>query len=299
MIIDPMKVFVTVVEQQHFSRAAELLNLSQPGVSQHIRNLEHEFGVQLLYRSPKHVQITQAGELLYSRAKQILSLYEEAKQEINELQNVVTGTLNVGASYTIGEYILPRVLADFAKQYAFVDIQVTIANTLQIQDGVRSNKLDIGLVEGEVSPSVELQVDAFMEDEMVIVARSDHALCKERLVTPDMLQDQVWIVREPGSGTRAYWERLIQQNALRVKRSYMFSSSQGVKEAVVEGLGIAMLSRFIVQKDLLHHMGYNEIAMLPLSSRYTRQLSIVQSTKAIPSKAMDKFRDRIKSHRDS
>jgi len=294
-----MKVFVTVVEQQHFSRAAELLNLSQPGVSQHIRNLEHEFGVQLLYRSPKHVQITQAGELLYSRAKQILSLYEEAKQEINELQNVVTGTLHVGASYTIGEFILPRVLADFAKQFPFVEIQVTIANTLQIQDGVRSNKLDIGLVEGEVSPSAELQVDAFMEDEMVIVARSDHALCKERLVTLDMLQDQVWIVREPGSGTRAYWERLIQQNALRVKRSYMFSSSHGVKEAVIEGLGIAMLSRFIVQKDLLHHMGYNEIAMLPLSSRYTRQLSIVQSTKAISSKAMDKFRDRIKTQRDS
>lgn len=108
MNVDILKIFVTVVEQKHFSRAAELLNLSQPGVSMHIRNLENEFGKTLIQRSPKHVQVTEAGNILYIHAKQMLSLYEEAKQEINELDNVVTGTLRIGASFTIGEYLLPK-----------------------------------------------------------------------------------------------------------------------------------------------------------------------------------------------
>src|SRR5689334_2151822 len=96
MIVDTLKIFVTVVEQKHFSRAAEILNLSQPGVSLHIRNLENELGVKLITRSPKHVQVTEAGEILYIRAKQILSHYEEAKKEINELFHVVTGNLRIG-----------------------------------------------------------------------------------------------------------------------------------------------------------------------------------------------------------
>ncbi len=108
MNVDILKIFVTVVEQKHFSRAAELLNLSQPGVSMHIRNLENEFDTTLIQRSPKHVQVTEAGNILYIHAKQMLSLYEDAKQEINELHNVVTGTLRIGASFTIGEYLLPK-----------------------------------------------------------------------------------------------------------------------------------------------------------------------------------------------
>ena len=107
MNVDILKIFVTVVEQKHFSRAG-LLNLSQPGVSMHIRNLENEFGTTLIQRSPKHVQVTEAGNILYIHAKQMLSLYEDAKQEINELHNVVTGTLRIGASFTIGEYLLQK-----------------------------------------------------------------------------------------------------------------------------------------------------------------------------------------------
>lgn len=106
MIVDTLKVFITVVEQSHFSRAAEMLNLSQPGVSLHIRNLENELGTKLIHRSPKHVKMTEDGEILYVRAKQILSLYEEVKQEINERRNVVTGTLKVGASFTKGKHTI-------------------------------------------------------------------------------------------------------------------------------------------------------------------------------------------------
>lgn len=132
MIVDTLRVFVTVAEQSHFSKAGELLNLSQPGVSLHIRNLENELGAKLLHRSPKQVRLTEAGTILYKHAKQILAHFEEANQEIQMLQDEVTGSIHIGASFTIGEYILPSKLAEFANQYPQVKLQVTIGNTEEI-----------------------------------------------------------------------------------------------------------------------------------------------------------------------
>jgi len=107
MIADPLKIFVTVVEHKNFSRAAEELYLSQPSVSLQIRNLENQLGTKLINRSPKHLELTQSGEIFYGYAKNILLLYDKAKEEIDQLSNVVTGGLKVGASNTVGEYILP------------------------------------------------------------------------------------------------------------------------------------------------------------------------------------------------
>ncbi|MEX2461893.1 MAG: LysR substrate-binding domain-containing protein [Paenibacillaceae bacterium] len=277
MIVDTLRVFVTVAEQSNFSRAAEMLNLSQPGVSLHIRNLENEFGVKLMHRSSKYVRLTEAGSILYKRAKQILSQYEAAKEEIHFLRNEVTGSLIIGASFTIGEYILPHLLAQFINQYPLVEIQVTIANTEEIAQAVYSNELDLGLVEGDVEYS-EIQVKPpFMEDEMVLVVPSSHPLNLLKAVDPDMLQDQVWVFRESGSGTRAFSNHFIQDLGLRVKRSFVFSSTQGVKEAVVAGLGVAILSRWVISKELesgeLHSIQVK-------GKRLTRNFYVLQETKS-------------------
>jgi len=251
MIVDALRVFVTVVEQSHFSKAGELLNLSQPGVSLHIRNLENEFGTKLLHRSPKQVRLTEAGSILYKHAKQILAHYIEAGQEIQRLQDQVTGSIHIGASFTIGEYILPSKLAEFANQYPQVNLQVTIGNTEEIIGDVRSNQLDIGFIEGETHESdTDLTIIPYMKDEMIVVAPSDHPLSECIVVENDMLKDQVWVLREHGSGTRAFSDHFMQETAIQVKRSYVFNSSQGVKEAVSAGLGIALLSRWVVRKEL-------------------------------------------------
>ncbi|MCS7459251.1 LysR family transcriptional regulator [Paenibacillus doosanensis] len=250
MMVDTMKIFVTVVEQSNFSRAAELLNLSQPGVSLHIRNLENEFGVKLIHRSPKHVKMTEAGAILYKHAKQMLALYDTAREEIHLLRDEVTGAIKVGASFTIGEYILPHLLSEFASQYPQIDIEVTIANTEEIVQAVRANELDIGLVEGKVDYA-EIQVPPpFMEDEMVLVAHPGHSLCSRKTVEPEVLQDLVWVFRESGSGTRAFSDHFIAEIGVTVKRSYVFNSNQGVKEAAAAGLGVAMLSKLVVRKEL-------------------------------------------------
>lgn len=290
-MLDTLKVFITVAELSNFSRAAEILNLSQPGVSLHIRNLENEFGVQLMHRSSKHVKMTEAGHILYKQAKQILAQYEATKEEIHLLRNEVTGSLKIGASFTIGEYILPRLLAQFVNQYPQVDVQVTIANTEDIAQAIHSNELDVGLVEGHVEYS-EIQVQPpFMEDEMLLVSSTVHPLSSLRTIEASMLQDQIWVFRESGSGTRAYSDQFIQDTDIRVKRSFVFNSSQGVKEAVVAGLGIAMLSRWVIHRELesgeLHHIQVN-------GRRFTRDFHVLQEPKSISTMAVKMFIQKLR-----
>ncbi|MGI2297997.1 LysR family transcriptional regulator [Paenibacillus sp. GXUN7292] len=289
MIVETLRVFVTVAEQSNFSRAAEMLNLSQPGVSLHIRNLENEFGTKLMHRSPKQVKLTEAGELLYKRAKEILSSYEAAKQDIHRLHDTVTGSLLIGASFTIGEYILPRMIAEFAEQYPQVEISLTIGNSEEIIQAIQENKLDIGLVEGNVALS-DLSVTTFMKDELIIVAAAGHPLSLINSMETEFLHDQVWVQRESGSGTRAFSDQFIQQAALKVKRSYIFNSSQGVKEAVAAGLGLAILSRFVVQRELES----KDLVEIPLNEiRIERNFSLIRTADSITTMAMDVFAERV------
>ncbi|MFJ7938634.1 selenium metabolism-associated LysR family transcriptional regulator [Peribacillus sp. NPDC096622] len=283
--MDPLKVFVTVIEQKNFSRAGNLLNLSQPGVSLHIRNLENELGTKLIYRSPKQVQITEPGKILYRHAKQMLNHYETAKREINEFNNVVSGTMKIGASFTIGEYYLPKVLAEFAAQYPMVDIQIIISNSNDVIQGIRSNKLDIGLIEGETDYK-DIDVRPFMNDEMIVVVPPDHPLSQMDLIEGNMLQNQTWVLREQGSGTRTYSDKLLSSLELNIKKTFIFTSIQGVKEAVMAGLGIALLSRLTVQKELKS----NELKTFHLKNEpIIRPFSIVKKLDFEASKAMDLF----------
>lgn len=290
MITDALKIFVTVAEQSHFSKAAELLNLSQPGVSLHIKNLENELGAKLLHRSPKQVSLTEAGAILYRHAKVIQARYDEARQEIQMLRDEVTGSIQIGASFTIGEYILPKKLAEFAAQYPQVNLQVTIGNTQEILSAVRGNQLDIGFVEGEVQASSDLDVIPYMKDEMIVVAPSGHPLSGSVVVEQHMLQDQVWVLRELGSGTRAFSDHFMEQTAIRPKRSYVFTSSQGVKEAVASGLGIAMVSRWIVHKEL----ATGEVEELRIRQPHLeRSFSIIRNKEHSQSMALDVFLQKL------
>lgn len=283
--MDPLKVFVTVIEQKNFSRAGDILNLSQPGVSLHIRNLENELGTKLIYRSPKQVQITEPGKILYRHAKQMLNHYETAKREINEFNNVVSGTMKIGASFTIGEYYLPKVLAEFAAQYPMVDIQIIISNSNDVIQGIRSNKLDIGLIEGETDYK-DIDVMPFMNDEMIVVVPPDHPLSQMDLIEGNMLQNQTWVLREQGSGTRTYSDKLLSNLELNIKKTFIFTSIQGVKEAVMAGLGIALLSRLTVQKELKS----NELKTFHLKNEpLIRPFSIVKKLDFEASKAMELF----------
>ncbi|MHB1405557.1 MAG: LysR family transcriptional regulator [Desulfitobacteriaceae bacterium] len=292
MIVESLKVFITVVDKKNFSRAADELFISQPSVSLHIRNLENEFNAKLLNRSPKQVEPTESGRILYEQAKQILLLYNKAKEEIDQLRNIVKGSLKIGASFTIGEYFLPRLMAEYAAQYPYVDIEVIIANTEEVIQALRTNQLHIGLVEGKV-PYTDLQIDKFMEDEMILVVPPKHSLARHEEVEPEHLHDQVWILREHGSGTRMFSDYVREDYKLRVKRSFVFSSSQGVKEAVAAGLGIALVSRLIVQRELAS----GELVGLRIKGpRIIRRFVIISLPTVANSKALEVFKEKITAY---
>ncbi|WP_419880916.1 LysR family transcriptional regulator [Peribacillus sp. B-H-3] len=289
MITESMKVFTAVVELRNFSRAAELLNLSQPSVSVHIKNLEHEMGAKLIQRSPKRVQMTEAGEILYKHAKQILFLHQQAKKEIDDLTNQVTGMIRVGASFTIGEYILPKIVAEYTGQYPNVDFEISISNTEEVLNGVRESLLDLGLIEGDSSYD-DIEKEFFLDDEMVLLLPSAHPLSQKKVIEKKLLQNQIWIMREQGSGTRTFTDRFIEENNITVQRCFIFSSSQGVKEAVMAGLGISLLSRWTVGRELeMGELNICRVKGCPLN----RHLSFVRHKKHAPSKAMEMFREKV------
>lgn len=292
MINAPLKIFVTVVEHKNFSRAAEELYLTHPDVSLQIQSLEEELGTKLVNSSSNHWELTQAGEIYYGYAKQILLLQDKAKQEIKQLSNVVSGDLKVGASFTIGEYILPFVVAEFAAQYPKVEIETSIANTEEIIEAVRTHRLDIALVEGEVTHE-DLEIHPIMEDEIILVVPNQHPLARLPIATAEHLQDQVWILRESGSGTRAFSDKLFKEWGIQVRKSYIFGSGQAVKQAVTAGLGIALVSRWIVRKEL----NAKELKTIRLKGkRLSRSFYVIGSKSHKSSEALEVFTEQLFTH---
>jgi LysR family transcriptional regulator, transcriptional activator of the cysJI operon len=270
---DALKTFVTLVEVKNFTKTAELLLMSQPSVSLHIKNLEKEFQTQLFLRSPKYLKITPTGEILYDRSKKILTIYEQTKQDILEHHNFIKGELKIGASFTIGEYILPSLLMDLQKDYPELELQVIIGNTEEIVQSVRLFQVDIGLIEGQTNEK-ELSVHPFLQDELFIISSNDHKLASKNEVTMTDLQNQAWITREVGSGTGEYLKHVIRSNGLKVKSLLTISSNQGIKETVINGMGLSLLSRSVIERDV-QHMNLSIIQLE--NSSFNRTLSYVYS----------------------
>lgn len=270
---EALKTFVTLAEVKNFTKTAEKLLMSQPSVSLHIKNLEKEFQTKLFLRSPKFLQITPTGEILYDRAKQMITLYEQTKQDILEQHHSIKGELKIGASFTIGEYILPALLIELQQQYPALELKIVIGNTEEIVQSVRMYQVDIGLIEGQTNDR-ELSVHPFMEDELYIISSTTHPLAQKEKVTISDLQNQAWVSREVGSGTREYFNHFIRSNGLKVKSLLTISSNQGIKETLINGMGLSLLSRSVIKRDVQHR----NLAIIPMTNQtFNRTLSFVYS----------------------
>ncbi len=244
-----LAVFVAVVEQAGFSRAGAALHMTQPAVSQQVQSLERELGAPLLERSNRFLHLTPAGEIVYEHARQIIELEERMRRYVSDLTQVASGSLTIGASYTIGEYLLPRVLAAFQRRYPLVAPAVTIANTQRVAELVVARRLELGLVEGEVVLP-QAQTHPLLEDRLTIIAPPGHRLASQRDIPPDALAAEIWIVREAGSGTRAVSDAFFAGHALSAVARLEFGSTQMIKETVAAGMGIALLSRWATRNEV-------------------------------------------------
>lgn len=257
MVDQSLEVFVKVVEKENFSKAAEELHMTQPAVSQYIKALEESFGTRLLERNSKYVRMNQTGEIVYRHAKEILALYTKMQASVDELTLQASGPISIGASYTFGEYILPRIIAKLRKDYPLITPSVKIHNTKQIVELVAAHQIDIGIIEGTFHDE-KLYTEAISYDEMLIVASPDHPYIKNkelRKITD--LENETWILREKGSGTRQAAEKLFDMYQMAPKYIMEFGSTQLIKESVEEGLGISMLSNWAIEKE--RQNGYIDI----------------------------------------
>lgn len=243
-------VFTKVVELKSFSKAAEELYMTQPAVSQYIRSLEESLGTKLLDRSNKIISLTKAGEIVYTKGKEILRLYNNMYRLIEDLTNQARGSLLIGASYTFGEYILPHIIADMNCQYPNIKPSISIGNTKEIVELVKNNSLDIGVIEGAWEDYRNLTIQPFAEDVMYIVASPQADFISEnKEITLQDLQGATWIVRESGSGTREATEKLFQKLGINPENKMEFGSTQVIKESVEAGLGITLLSQACFRKE--------------------------------------------------
>ncbi|OAR04089.1 hypothetical protein SA87_06350 [Hydrogenibacillus schlegelii] len=247
----PFQVFVAVYELKNFTRAAERLYLTQPAVSGHIQQLESTFGVQLFTRSPRKVVPTAAGEALYARAKRLLAEYDAMVAELERFQASLLGPLHIGASLTVGESVLPRLIGGFARRYPRVDIEVTVGNTEEIVEKVAVGALDVGFVEGRVERA-GVERRPWLRDTLALLVAPGDPLADQAEIPVSDLKDRTWIVREHGSGTRAFVERFFAEFGLSPRRRLVFSSNTAVKEAVMSGLGVSLLSRFAARREIAH-----------------------------------------------
>ena len=202
MEIRTLQVFLSVAKYLNFTRAGEEVNLSQPSVSVRIRQLETELGVKLFEQLGKRVALTEAGSLLIPHAHRVIGAIEDATHAIDELQGLERGSLRIGASTTPGMYLIPKTIAKFKARYPKIEIHLGIKDTRQVEDGVIRNEFDFGFVGGHLAGDA-VDVQPWLTDQLVLVVAPAHALARKKSVKLQDLRKEKFILREPGSATRA------------------------------------------------------------------------------------------------
>lgn len=243
-----LRLFATVAEYEHYSRAAAALGIRQPALTVHVRDLERHFGMPLFERVGRNVRLTAAGRVVQGYARRILVLVRELDEEVADLRGVRAGTLQLGASTTIGDYLLPDLLGTFRERYPGVTVTVAIANTSQIAERVRRGELHLGLV-GEPLTDDDLVSEPYRNDEIVLIVPPKHRWVGQT-IAPRALADMPLIMRERGSATRDVTLAALAAQGVQPPIALELGGTEAVKGAVAAGLGVAFVSSCAVTLEL-------------------------------------------------
>ena len=236
-------IFHAVASHLSFSRAAESLDITQPAVSIQVQELERSLGVTLFHRRPRGLRITEVGEMIYAYSQQIFSLSNRMVATVQEMQDLKTGHLTLGASTTPGEFLLPLAVGQFRRVYPGIRVELTIANSRSIIQRIMNRELDLGMVgDGAEGHSNDLETVDYVDDEIVLVASPDHPVAQSQRLTPEQVAGHGLIVREEGSATRQTAERLFRSLGTEPLVELELGSNQAVKQAAVAGGGVGVIS---------------------------------------------------------
>ena len=237
-----LRLFATVAQHGSFSRAATVLHISQPAVSKGIREFEAQVGTALLARGVGGVRPTEAGQRLMVQARALFALERTAEEELEAFRGLRRGTLAIGASTTIATYLLPPLLGAFSRQHPSIELRMTSANTRRIAELLLGHELDIALAEG---PTHEFNLVArpWRSEEMALIAAPEHRLAR---LSPEStlktLEDEIFLLREPGSGTREVVIAALASRGIRPRRLIEIGSTEAIKQMVAAGFGVAIVS---------------------------------------------------------
>lgn len=253
-----LALFRAVAEAGGFSRAAEVIHVSQPAISMQVAELEEAVGTVLFDRLPRGVRLTDAGKTLLVYAQRIATLEADAERAMRELRGLERGRLALGASMTIGGYLLPSVLGEFRRRHPGVELQLAIANTDAIKTRLIDGTIDLGLTEGMLPEDEELTTRVFHDDELIVIAPAGHPFTghapgkrRPRSIKGKELCGQPLILREPGSGTREVLLRALADCGAAVGEVVLtLTDTEAIKRAVIAGLGLAVVSRLCVGYEL-------------------------------------------------
>ena len=290
-----LKVFHTVARLLSFTKAAEELHMTQPAVTFQVRQLEEYFNTRLFDRTHNKVSLTPAGERVAEFAERIFDLYAEMESGVRDLTGEISGALTIGASTTIAEYMLPALLGEFKNQYPDINLRLKVSNSEGIVSMVEHNVIDLGVVESAVN-NKNLIVEVCHEDQLVLVAAPDHELVKRggKVNASDIVR-YPFVSREEGSGTRdVVMQYLMEHNVSPGDMTFSLElgSPEAIKGAVEAGMGITILSRSIIGKELKLNM----LVELPLDPPLVRPFSFVRQRQKFRVTVMEKLLEFAQSY---
>jgi DNA-binding transcriptional LysR family regulator len=290
-----LKVFCTVAETKSFSKTSEIIHLTQPAVSLQIQALEEKYETKLFDRSSSTVTLTPAGEILYKYAKEILTLYISAEKAIGKQIGLVKGSLSIGAGSNIGNFILPTLITEFKRIHPKIKIYLLVNNSKRVIELLNAGNIDLGLVEGDVSRQ-KMVVKKLLSDELLLIVSPEHHWAKKKEVSISELSKEPFILREPGSGTRQMIEKFLARHGITLhdlKISTILGSTEAIKDAVENGLGISIISRWAVRKE----NRYGTLNLLSIKEeKMARDFSLVMNKNAVSSNSLEEFVSFLKAY---
>ncbi len=284
-----LQVFYTVAKQLSFTKASELLFMTQPAVTFQVKQLEEHFNTRLFERNHGKIALTPAGEIALEYAERILNLSGEMETRLSEMTGQVSGTLLLGASTTIADCLLRRVLGEFKNRYPKVHARLMVGNSENVVAKVADHSLDVGLIEGAAHHN-QLHFEVCCNDELVVICPPGHELSALPAIMPQQLVTYPYITREVGSGTREVVDEYLRQNGVTpddLNVVMELGSPEAIKGAVEAGMGIAIMSMATVVKELK----LKDLVAIPLQPRLVRPLSLVYAPGKFRSRLLQTFLD--------
>ena len=288
-----LQVFHAVAKQLSFTKAAEVLFMTQPAVTFQIKQLEEHFNTRLFDRGHGKISLTPAGDMVLEYAERILGLSSELDVRLGEMTGQIGGPLLVGASTTIAEFMLPRILGEFKSLYPLVKPRLIVANSESIETRVAEHTLDIGLIEAPSHQS-NLQCEVCCDDELQAICAPGSPPAKLKEATPQQLADLPFISREQGSGTREVTDNYFRAAGVSPESLNIvieLGSPEAIKGVVETGIGFAIVSKASVAKE--QRLG--DLIAIPLKPRLNRTLSMVYPKEKFRSRLVNTFVEFAKS----